>query len=91
LTFGPGLYQGWIFTPHLFLDRICVLVCKITRHIAIAVCERVMVDISKEMCLLIHFLAKKKDHDPLTFGPEQYQDGIGCPHLYLDRICVPCL
>jgi hypothetical protein len=41
-----------------------------------------MVDISKEMCLLIHLLAKKKDHDPLTIGPEPYQDGIGCSHLY---------
>jgi hypothetical protein len=50
-----------------------------------------MVEISKEMCLLIHLLANKKDHDPLTFGPEPHQDGIGFPHLYLDRICVPCL
>ena len=61
------------------------------RDISLSLCKRVMAAISKEMCLLIHLLAKKKDHDPLTFGPEPYQDGIGCPHLYLDMICVPCL
>ena len=55
MTFGPGLFQDWMFSPHLYLDRFVLLVNEITRHIAIAM-QQVIVDISQEHCLLIQQL-----------------------------------
>ena len=52
MTFGPGLFQDGMFSPHLHLDRFVFLVYEITRHIAI-VMQQVVVDISQENCLLI--------------------------------------
>ena len=52
LTFGPGLFQDRMCSPHLYLDRFMFLVYEITRHIAIAM-QQVIVDLSQEHCLLI--------------------------------------
>ena len=46
LTFGPGLFQNWMLSPHLYLDWFVFLVYEITRHIAIAM-QQVIVDISQ--------------------------------------------
>jgi hypothetical protein len=47
LTFGPGLFQDGMLSPHLYLDRFVFLVYEITRHIAIAM-QQVIVDISQQ-------------------------------------------
>jgi hypothetical protein len=43
LTFGPGLFQDGMFSPHLYLNRFVFLVYEITRHIAIAM-QQVVVE-----------------------------------------------
>jgi hypothetical protein len=50
LTFGPGLFQDGMLSPHLYLDRFVFLVYEITRHIAM---QQMIVDISQEHCFLI--------------------------------------
>jgi hypothetical protein len=90
--FEPGLLQDWICSPHLYLDRICVLVCKITSHIAIAMQKSDRWHQPNKCVFQFNITCLLKNRSmPLTFGPGLYQDGICSPNLYLDRICVPCL